>query len=166
MKNILKVGIITGVGLLLAKIIRWKTSTEMMNFQLSNPRIHSVDLQGIHFRTEIAVQNPSKIKVRVTKPVITLTTNGKFLANSLPQNKEFTIEPLTTSMIDTIEIILSWTALGSYTINIITKFSQVKAAFVNKDLRKLGSLLGIPLEMSYTLYSGNILIKSQPQKLL
>lgn len=166
MSKIVKIGIFAGIGLLLAKLIRWKTATDMLNFNLSNPRIHSIDLKGIHFRTEIAVHNPTKVKVTVTKPIITLTSNGKFLASSSPQNKSFTFQPLATSMIDTTEIILPWTALGSYTLNIISKFSQIKAAFTSKNLKQLGALIGIPIEMSYTLYSGNLFYQSPTQKLL
>lgn len=166
MSKILKIGLVAGVGLLLARLMRWKTTTDMLNFDLKEPRVHSVDLQGIHFRTEIAVHNPTKTKIKVTKPVITLTTNGKFLATSLPQNKEFVFEPLATSMIDTTEITLPWSSLGSYALNIFSKFSQIKAAYLKNDIKLLGSLIGVPLEMSYTLYSGNIFIKSQPQKIL
>jgi hypothetical protein len=128
--------------------------------------VHSLDLKGIHFRSEIAVQNPTKTSIKVTKPIITLTTNGKHLASSNPQNKEFAIEPLATSMIDTLEITLPWTAIGTYALNIITKFSLLKAAFVKRDLKQFGSLLGIPLEMSYTLYSGKIFFQSPIQKIL
>ena len=167
MSKILNIGIVAGLGILLAKLVTWNTAKEMMNFSLSNPRIFSVDLlQGIHFKTEIQIQNPTKTRIKVSKPVITLTTNGKPLASSVPQNKEYSIEPLTTTTIDSIEVILPWSAMGKYVLNILTKYSLIKAAFVKKDLKEFGKLLGIPLEMSYTLYTGAIFYQSPIQKII
>jgi len=64
---------------------------------LSNPCIHKVDLKGIAFRTEIKIQNPTKNSMNITKPVVTLSSNGKYITSNSPEQKSIVIEPLTTT---------------------------------------------------------------------
>jgi len=58
-----------------------------------NPRIHKVDSTGIFIRTEIAVDNPTQQTIRINKPIVTLTSNGVYLANSIPEQKKIVIKP-------------------------------------------------------------------------
>ena len=166
MNKLLKMGIATGLLLGVFKLIKMKTSSEKMVSGLSKPRIHKVDLKGLTFRTEISIQNPTQTSVTITKPVVTLTTGGKYITSSNPEQKSFTIKPLTTTTIDTIELILPWTALGGYVTGIIAKAPKLIAAFKAKDLKSLASSLGIPLEMKYTLYANGIFFESEPQKIM
>ena len=114
---------------------------------LSNPRIHKVDLKGIAFRTEIKIQNPTKNSMTITKPVVTLSSNGKYITSNSPEQKNIVIEPLTTTDIDTIEIPISWTTMAGYLTGIIGKAPALITAFRNKDLKAVASTLAILLEI-------------------
>ena len=78
------------LGLLSAgafKLFHLKQFSDKLMINLSNPRIHKIDSKGLAFRTEILLQNPTKYQLTITKPYITITTNGKFVSGSTPEQK-------------------------------------------------------------------------------
>lgn len=166
MNNWLKIGIAGGLIFGAIKLYKMKTISDKVISSLSNPRVHKVDINGIVFRTEVKLQNPTKNDMVITKPVVTLTTNGSYITNNSPENKEFTIKPLGITNIDTVELVIGWTTLSGYIAGIILKIPAIIAAFKKKDLSTIASSLGIPLEMKYSLYANNIFFESDPQKIM
>ncbi|MFT3738499.1 MAG: hypothetical protein QM786_07055 [Breznakibacter sp.] len=166
MNKWLKIGIAGGLVLGAIKLFKMKNVSEKMVSNLSNPRIHKVDLTGIYFRTEIKIQNPTKNSMSITKPAVTLTTNSKYITSNSPEQKEITIKPLTTTDIDTIELNIGWTTLAGYVTGIITKAPTIIAAFKKKDLKSIAAALVIPLEMKYSLYANGLFYESEPQKIM
>jgi hypothetical protein len=104
MNKLLGIGIAGGLVFGIIKLFKMKTVSDKMVSNLSNPRIHKIDLTGIAFRTEIKIQNPTKSSMTITKPIVTLSNNGKYITSNSPEQKNIVIEPLTTTDIDTIEI--------------------------------------------------------------
>lgn len=166
MNTIFKIGIVGGLAYGIYKLMGMKRVSDKVVTSLSNPRIHTADIRGLVIRTEINVDNPTKSSIKITKPVITLTTKGKYITSTQPENKEITIKPLATSQIDTIELVVPWTILAGYIINILGKIPQIIAAFKSKDLTAFGEALAIPLEMKYSLYADGLSYESEPEKLL
>ena len=161
-----KIGIAGGVILGAIKLFKMKTISDKMVSNLSNPRIHKVDLSGISFRTEIKIQNPTNNSMTITKPVVTLTSKGKYITSTSPEQKDFIIQPLTTTSIDTIEIPIGWTTLAGYVTGIIGKIPQIMTAFKSKDLPGIAASLAIPMEMKYSLYANGLFVESDPQKIM
>jgi hypothetical protein len=166
MKTIFKVGIVSGILYGAYRLIGMKRVSEKAVTTLINPRIHSVDLRGLIVRTELDVANPTKTKMKITKPVITLTTNGKYITSSTPENKELTINPLSKTRIDTVEMTVPWTILAGYVVGILGKIPRIIAAYKTKDMKAVGTALAIPLEMSYSLYANGLSYESEPEKIL
>ncbi|MFN8208097.1 MAG: hypothetical protein U0T82_11905 [Bacteroidales bacterium] len=166
MNRLLKIGIAGGLVFGAVKLFRMKKVSDKMVSNLSNPRIHKVDLSGIAFRTEIKIQNPTRNSMTITKPVVTLSTNGKYITSNSPEQKSFTIQPLTTTDIDTIEIPISWSTLAGYIKGIVGKAPELLAAFKKKDMQALTASLAIPMEMKYSLYADGLFYESTHQKLM
>ncbi len=166
MNKLLGIGITGGLVFGIIKLFKMKTVSEKMVSNLSNPRIHKVDLKGIAFRTEIKIQNPTKNTISITKPVVTLYSNGKYITSNSPEQKNIVIEPLKTTDIDTIEIPITWTTMAGYLTGIIGKAPALIAAFKKKDLKAVTATLAIPLEMKYSLYANGIYYESVPEKLI
>ena len=166
MNNLLKIGMAGGLVFGIVKLLKMKRVSDKMVSNLSNPRIHKVDLTGIVFRTEINIQNPTKDSMTITKPVVTLTTKGKYVSSNSPEQKTFTIQPLTTTTIDTIEIPIGWKTLSGYVSGILGKIPEFISAFKNKDKTALAKALAIPLEMKYSLYANGIYYESETEKLM
>jgi len=158
----MKIGIFGGLTLGAAWLFKLKTMSSKLKSSLSNPRIHKVDLKGIAFRTEIKLQNPTKNSMTITKPVVSISTNGNEITSSNPESKSYTIKPLSVTMIDTIELIIPWT---SFT-DILTKIPAIIAAYKAGKTKSILKELAIPLEMNYSLYADGLFFESTPQKLM
>ena len=166
MNNIVKIGLI-GLGAYgLIKLLRMKNVGDSISTKLVNPRIHKVNLSGIAFRTEVAINNPSRDSVSITKPVVTLTTNGKLLTQSASENKTITIEPLNVSQIDTIELRLGWTTIATFVVGVLKKLPQLLTAFKSGNMSSFGQTLGIPMEMTFSTYANGIFYQSTPEKII
>lgn len=166
MNMLLKIGIFGGLAYGLYSLLGMKRVSDKVVTSLSNPRIHNVDMRGIVIRTEVNVSNPTKTALRITKPVVTLTTKGKYISSTAPENKEITISPLATSRIDTMELVLPWTMLAGYAVNIFGKIPLIISAFKAKDMAQMAAALSIPLEMKYSLYANGLSYESAPEKIL
>ena len=166
MNKVLGIGLI-GLGAYgLIKLLRMKNVSDSISTNLVNPRIHKVSFSGISFRTEVAINNPTRDSVKITKPVVTLTTNGKLLTQSASENKTITIEPLNVSQIDTIELVLGWTTIGTFVVGILKKIPQLISAFKPGGNTEISKILGIPVEMTFSTYANGIFYQSTPEKIL
>jgi hypothetical protein len=108
MNKLIGIRLLTTAGFFLLGMIKAQNVSENSTFKLANPRIHDVNMGGISFRTEIAVNNPTQDSLNMTKPVVSIWSNGKVLTQSLAENKTIQIKPLSVSSIDTIELVLPW----------------------------------------------------------
>ena len=162
------VGIALGAGLVygLVRLLKMQNVSDMSTMKMVNPRIHSINLGGLTFRTEVEVNNPSRDSIRITKPVVTLTSKNKFLTQSDAENKEILIQPLAVTKIDTIELELSWSTLAGLIKNIVTKIPAVITAWKSGNKKNLVAQLGVPMEMYFTTYVNGLFYQSPSEKLI
>lgn len=162
------VGIALGAGLVygLVRLLKMHNVSDMSTMKMVNPRIHSINLGGLNFRTEVEVNNPSRDSIRITKPVVTLTSKNKFLTQSDAENKEIIIQPLAVTKIDTIELELSWSTLAGLIKNIVTKIPAVITAWKSGNKKNLVAQLGVPMEMYFTTYVNGLFYQSPSEKLI
>lgn len=162
------VGIALGAGLVygLVRLLKMQNVSDMSTMKMVNPRIHSINLGGLTFRTEVEVNNPSRDSIRITKPVVTLTSKNKFLTQSDAENKEIIIQPLAVTKIDTIELELSWSTLAGLIKNIVTKIPAVITAWKSGNKKNLVAQLGVPMEMYFTTYVNGLFYQSPSEKLI
>jgi hypothetical protein len=150
----------------LIRLLKMRTVSDLASFTLINPRVHNISLAGITLRTEVAVNNASRDSVKITKPVVVLTSQGRFISQSIAENKIFEIRPLAITNIDTIEIVVSLKILESLLKNVITKLPQLVASLKQGNSKNLISQLGIPMEMYFTTYVNGLFYQSEPTKII
>jgi len=162
------VGIALGAGLVygLVRLLKMQNVSDMSTMKMVNPRIHSINLGGLTFITEVEVNNPSRDSIRITKPVVTLTSKNKFLTQSDAENKEIIIQPLAVTKIETIELELSWSTLAGLIKNIVTKIPAVITAWKSGNKKNLVAQLGVPMEMYFTTYVNGLFYQSPSEKLI
>ncbi len=165
MNKLIGIGLFSAVGIFFLRLVRAQNVSENATFKLSNPRIHEVNLGGIAFRTEIAVNNPTKDSLNMTKPVVSIWSNGKVLSQSMAENKTIQITPLSVSSIDTIELVLPWTSLSKVVGSIITQIPSLISAFKSRKLSNVLASMNLPIEMSFSTYVNGLFYQSQPEKL-
>ncbi len=161
-------GIAIGAGLVygMVRLLKMQNVSDVSTMKMVNPRIHSINLGGLSFRTEVEVNNPSRDSIRITKPVVTLTSKNKFLTQSDAENKEIVIQPLAVTKIDTIELELSWSILAGLIKNIVTKIPAVITAWKSGNKKNLVAQLGVPMEMYFTTYVNGLFYQSPSEKLI
>lgn len=165
MNKLLGIGLIGAGAFGLIQILRMKNVGDSISTKLVNPRVHKVSLAGMTFRTEVSINNPTRDSITITKPVVTLTTNGKLLTQSASENKTITIEPLNVSQIDTIELTLAWTVIGTFVVGILKKIPEIIASQKAGKPINLAESLGIPMEMTFSTYANGIFFQSNPEKI-
>jgi hypothetical protein len=165
MNKVVAIGLSVGLLLLGSKLWSVKRLSDKSVVRTLNPRIHKVDISGIIVRTEVAVDNPTKDSITVTKPVITLTSSGKYLASSVPENKVYTIQPLAQTSLETAEITIPWTSLTGYMSSLVAKIPLLISTY-NSTGKLAFSTLAIPLEYKYSTYVDGNHYESTPEKLV
>lgn len=133
-RNIIGIGLLGALAYGAYKLFGMKQIATKVVTRIVKPRVHKVDLRGIVLRTEINIENPTRFKMNITKPVITLTSNGKYITSTKPEQKSTVIQPLATSRIDTIEIVIPWTAIAGYVSDIIAKIPELTDAWKKNDM--------------------------------
>ena len=165
MNKLFRIGLFGLASWFILRMARAQNVSENALFSLVNPRIHLVNLAGISFRTEIAVNNPTKDSLNLTKPVVSIWVKGKVIGQSVAENKQIQINPLSVSKVDTLELVLPWTALSKVLGSVITQIPTLINAFKSKKFNQALSNLNLPLEMSFSTYVNGIFYQSQPEKL-
>jgi len=165
MNKLAKIGLIGGLTLGAAWLIKLETMSNKLVTKLSNPRIHKADLSGIYFQTEIQLQNPTQNSMTITKPVVSISTNGVFIAGNKPESKKYFVKPLESTMIDTLEIVIPWTILLKYISTIYNNVPKIIIAYQENKKDEILKLIAIPLEMKYSLYADGLFYESTPEKI-
>lgn len=165
MNKIVSIGIIGLATYGVYRLMGMKTLYDKMGTALYNPRIHKLDAKGIAFRSEIKIINPTKFTMTISKPVIKITTNGKPIGQNSPEQKVYDIKPQANTIIDTIEIVVPWTAFPNYLVTIAAKIPTL-IKLKTYTLKSIMETLKVPLEMQYELYVGKFYYQSPIQKLV
>jgi len=125
-----------------------------------NPRITKVTLAGLSLATDISIDNPTNTSLKVSKPVVTITTGGKYAASSVPSSETFNIAPQVRSSLGTIEVQVPWTSLTPYISNLVSRIPIL----IGKSKQVL-SELDLPMEYYYTVYVNDLFYQSAPEKI-
>lgn len=120
MNTIVKIGLAIGAVFGISKLIdavKAKNVTDEMNINIVNPRVHKIDPNpltgGLEIRTEIQLQNPTKGKLQITQPFVQILHKGSPVVSSTVQNKQYTVQPLSELMLETMSLKIGWTTIFS-----------------------------------------------------
>ncbi|MFM8485812.1 MAG: hypothetical protein ACKOCH_05720 [Bacteroidota bacterium] len=168
MRNLLRLSLIGVAAYGVYRLLQMKNVSDLVTVRLMKPRIHKVDLSGLVFQTEVAINNPTRDSVTITKPVVTLTSNGNMLSQSDSANLSYKIAPLSVTMIDTISLNLAWTSVAGMVAGIVRRIPEiVAAARAGGDVTKnVIRAIGVPMEMTFSTYANGLFFQSPAEKLI
>ena len=161
MRGVIVIGLIGGLLLWGSRALAAKRLSDKSVVRTLNPRIAKITLTGITFATDIYVDNPTNVSVQVTKPVITITTGGKYVASSVPARDEFTIAPLNQTSLGVAQVEVPWSALTPYISNLVSRIPALV-----RDSNTSFQSLNLPLEYRYSVYVNDIFYESTPERLV
>jgi len=162
MRSLLRFTLIGVAAYGVYRLLQMKNVSDLVTVRLLKPRIHKVDLSGLVFQTEVAINNPTRDSVTITKPVVTLTSNGNMLSQSDSANLSYKIAPLSVTMIDTISLNLAWTSVAGMVASIVRRIPEiVAAARAGGDVTKnVIRAIGVPMEMTFSTYANGLFFQS------
>lgn len=70
----------------IVRLLKMQSVGDQTNISLVHPRAHAVNLNGLSFCTEVAINKPSKDSVNITKLVVRVKIEGKLLSQSYAEN--------------------------------------------------------------------------------
>lgn len=158
MKNVLIIGLIGGLLYLGSKALSAKKLSDKSIVRTRNPRIAKINLSGIRLATDLFIDNPTNNSIQITKPVITFTSGGKYIASSIPSKEQFTISAMNQTSLGTIEVEIPWSALTPFISNLLTRIPGL----VQSGNATITSL-NMPFEYHYSLYINGLFYESQPE---
>ena len=165
MSGLLLTGALIGGAYLLKRGLDYQALQKNMAVNIYKPRIHSVTGSRIVFATGVKISNPTGIKASITKPSITLFSNGLELGRSPVENKTVNINGLAETDLGTITITLEWLPLIRM-IGTGIDIPKVLEAWKTKSTAKQASAIKIPIEMTVSTYVDKTLfIKTPPVKI-
>jgi hypothetical protein len=159
MRGVLAIGLLGGLLYLGSRLWSAKKIGDKSIVRTQKPRISKISLAGLTVATDLYVDNPTNSTVRVSKPVVTFSSGGNYIASSVPSQDMFDIEPLSQSSLGTTEVEIPWTALTPYISGLLSRIPAI-AANTDTNLQSLN----IPLEYSYSLYVNDLFYQSAPEK--
>ena len=152
MDKVITLGIVGAALYAALRLVQMKNLSERLTVRLLRPRIHRADLGGLTFYTEVALNNPTRDKLALTAPVVTLSSAGKVLAQSDSAALTYTVAPLGVTELGTIALTLPWTALAPLVSGVLRRIPAILAeAKKGGDVAKA---IGVPLEMRFTTLCG------------
>lgn len=152
------------------KLMEAKRDSGKMQSRIVNPKILKFDTNlisgGAIFSTDVEIINSSKTAIRITKPTVFITSNGKSLVTSNPSAEQFTIEPLATTVIKSITMKVGWLKLLGQATNLIAIATGILANYKNNDANAVKQDIGKPIEMYYSTYINGVFFQSEPIKIM
>lgn len=161
MRGVLAIGLLGGLLYLGSRIWSAKKIGDKSIVRTQKPRISKITLAGLTVATDLFVDNPTNAVVQVSKPVVTFSSAGNYIASSIPSQEMFSIEPLSQSSLGTTEVEIPWTALTPYITGLLNQIPAI-ASSTNTSLNSLN----IPLEYSYSLYVNDLFYQSAPESIV
>lgn len=160
MKPLLSIGLVGGLIFLGSRLLNAKRISEQSIVRTQNPRISKIGLDGLVFSVNALVDNPTNTRVEISKPVITFTSNGNYIASSVPSRETFSIKGLSQTSLGAIEVPISLSALSPYFSNLISRIPSL-----TQNGSSNPASLGMPLEYTYSLYVNGVFYQSPPERI-
>ena len=165
MNKVIIAGALVGGALLIKRGLDYNALSKNVTVDLYKARIHSVSLSGIIFATGVRIKNPVNIQVSITKPTISLTTNGSLLGSSPVENKTVKIKGLSETDLGTLQLTLPWLPLIQF-IGTGFNLSKILEAWKTKNAATLAKAIKLPIEIAVSLYvDSTMFIKTKPIKI-
>ena len=161
MRSVLAIGLIGGLLYLGSRAFSAKKLSDKSVVRTLNPRIQKITMAGLIIATDIRVDNPTNASVQVTKPVITLSSGGNYVASSVPSRDQFTIAPLSQTSLGITEVEIPWNALTPYISNLVSRIPNL----IGRQNTSIESL-NLPLEYAYSVYVNGLFYESTPERLV
>ena len=81
MNKLLTIGILAVGGLLAYRAFQLSALAGNISTRITGARVHSLSFSGLTMAVGVAINNPTRSSVKISKPVVVLTSKGKYVGD-------------------------------------------------------------------------------------
>lgn len=168
MSKLLTIGILAGGGLLAYRAFQLNALAGNISTRITGVRVHQLNLSGLTIAIGVAINNPTKSTVTISKPVVVLTSSGQYVGESDAEGKVFKVAAQKVSSIGDILIRIPLTSAMAIFKGI--NLSGLFAAFQGQSLQTAAQAaltqIKIPIEAQVSFYADTLFVKLPPSRVL
>ncbi len=168
MSKLLTIGLLAGGGFLAYRAFQLNALAGNISTRITAVRVHQLNLSGLTIAIGVAVNNPTRSTVTISKPVVILTSNGQYVGESDAEGKSFTIGAQKVSSIGDIliKIPLASTMTLFKGINLTGLFAAFKGQSLVAAAQSAISQIKVPIEAQISLYADSLFVKLPATRVL
>lgn len=168
MNEFLTIGMLAGGGLLAYRFFQLNALAGNVSTRITGARVHQLSMSGLTIAVGIAVNNPTRNRITISKPVVVLTSKGKHIGESDASPKSYAIAAQQVSSIGEILIRIPLTGAMSLLGGIDLKglFAAFKGQPLTAAAQAAITRIRVPVEAQITFYADSLLIKLPATKIL
>ena len=168
MKNLLTIGILAGGGLLAYRAFQLNALAGNISTRITAVKVQSLSLSGLTIAIGIAVNNPTRSAVTISKPVVVLTSNGKYVGESDAEGRTFKLAAQKVSSLGDIAIRIPLTSAMTLFkgINLTGLFTAFKGQSLLTAAQAAISQMKVPIEAQVSIYADSLFVKLPATRVL
>ena len=161
MNKLLTIGILAGGGILAYRAFQLNALAGNISTRITGVRVHQLNLSALTIAVGVAINNPTRSTVTISKPVVILTSNGQYVGESDADAKAFKVAAQKVSSIGDILIKIPLTsALTVFkSINLTALFAAFKGQNLQAAAQSAISQIKVPIEAQISFYADSLFVK-------
>lgn len=168
MNKLLTLGILAGGGLLAYRAFQLNSLAGNITTRITGVRVHQLSLSGLTIAVGVAINNPTKSTVTISKPVVILTSNSKYIGESDAEGQVFKVAAQKVSSIG--DILIKIPLTSAMTIFKGINLTGLFAAFQGQSLQTAAqaaiSQIKVPVEAQISFYADSLFVKLPATRVL
>jgi hypothetical protein len=167
MNNILTIGILAG-GYLAYRAFQLNALAGNITTRITGIRVHQLNLSGLTIAVGVAINNPTRNTVAISKPVVVLTTKGQYVGESDAEGQTFKVAAQKVSSIGDILIRIPLTsAMALFKgINPNGLFTAFKGQSLLTAAQAAITQIKVPVEAQISFYADSLFVKLPATRVL
>jgi len=168
MNTLITIGILAGGGYLVHRALQLNALAGNITTRITGARVHQLSLSGLTIAIGIAINNPTKSTVTISKPVVVLTTKGQYVGESDAEGKTSKITGQKVSPIGDILIKIPLTsAMALFKgINLTGLFAAFKGQSLLTAAQAAITQIKMPIEAQISFYADSLFVKLPATRVL
>lgn len=168
MSKLLTIGLLAGGGLLVYRALQLNALAGNITTRMTGIRVHQLNFSGLTMAIGIAINNPTRSTVTISKPVVILTSKSQYVGESDAEGKKFTVAAEKVSSIGEILINIPLTSAMTLFkgINLTGLFAAFKGQSLLAAAQSAISQIKVPIEAQISFYADSLFVKLSPTRVL
>lgn len=168
MNKLLTIGILAGGGILAYRAFQLNALAGNITTRMTGVRVHQLNLSGLTIAVGVAINNPTRSTVAISKPVVVLTSKGQYIGESDAEGRVFNVAAQKVSTIGEILIKIPLTSAMTIFkgINLTGLFAAFNGQSLDKAAQTALSQIKVPIEAQISFYADSLFVKLPPARVI